>query len=152
VRVDRHAIGAAGQHAILDLLVGIQFAGQQPADREQHHDHDERDQRLAARGSVPTGIVIVVWHGATSCLKTLQNPDGCGKPAGEARREIVSGARNQSHARLIVPRQNWSIQPTARRSLRGRSQASMISNPERVRSRNDIRPLLGISARRVEPL
>jgi hypothetical protein len=49
VRVDRQAIGAAGQHAILDLLVGMEFAGQEPADHAQHHGHDERDQPPVGR-------------------------------------------------------------------------------------------------------
>jgi len=35
VRVDRHAIGAAGQDAILDLLIGMEFADQEPADHAQ---------------------------------------------------------------------------------------------------------------------
>ena len=46
--VERRAIGAPRHQAILDLVAGIQFAGQNPADHEQEHDHAQRDERAAA--------------------------------------------------------------------------------------------------------
>lgn len=64
MRIDRHAIGAARHHAVLDFRVGIEFARQEPADDEQHHDDAERDQRRAAVGAVSTAItIVIVGHG-----------------------------------------------------------------------------------------
>jgi hypothetical protein len=42
--VDRHAIGAARQNAIFYLVIGIDFARQDPADKKQQHDNPQRDQ------------------------------------------------------------------------------------------------------------
>ena len=64
--MDRRAIGAARQNAILDLLIGREFAGQKPANDEQQHNDAERDQRLAAGGAFALGVMFVnFWHGAT---------------------------------------------------------------------------------------
>ena len=63
-RLDRCAIGATGQNAILDLVIGREFARQKPAEDKQQHDHAERDQGLAAGGAFAFGVRFVdFWHG-----------------------------------------------------------------------------------------
>jgi hypothetical protein len=61
VGLNRHTIGAARQQAVLDLLMGTDFLGQNPAEYEQHDDHAKRNQGAATVGVFPIGGTFVVF-------------------------------------------------------------------------------------------
>jgi hypothetical protein len=75
-RLNRRAIGAARQDAILDLLIGMEFAGQEPAD---HAQCPQLDWRLRPR-SCPMK------------LKTAVRSAPCGSGPMTSIRTIFSGA------------------------------------------------------------
>ena len=55
-RLDRRAIGAAGESRILHLAIGVEFMRQNPADDEKANDDAERDQGTAAAVVVIIGL------------------------------------------------------------------------------------------------